>query len=70
MTTGETYMERENKGNGPAVSLSPTEQRTPYALPDLPSKKEVAPAPVAPAPTADASNYDPFGDESDDDLPF
>ena len=28
------------------------------------------PAPVAPAPTADASNYDPFGDESDDDLPF
>jgi len=24
----------------------------------------------APAPTADASNYDPFGDESDDDLPF
>ena len=33
-----------------------------------------APTPVQtpppPAPTADASNYDPFGDESDDDLPF
>ena len=33
-----------------------------------------APTPVQtappPAPTADASNYDPFGDDSDDDLPF
>lgn len=36
---------------------------------ETPAAPAPPPAP-APAPTADASNYDPFGDESDDDLPF
>lgn len=55
MTTGVTYMENENKGNGPAVSFSPTEQRAPYTLPDLPSKKEAAVAPKVPAFATDPS---------------
>ena len=43
---------------------------TPAAPTPSPVQTAPPPAPVAPAPTADASNYDPFGDESDDDLPF
>ena len=42
---------------------------TPAAPAPTPVQTPPPPAP-APAPTADASNYDPFGDESDDDLPF
>ncbi|MEQ1614946.1 MAG: LPS export ABC transporter periplasmic protein LptC [Hyphomicrobiaceae bacterium] len=49
MTTGVTYMENENKGNGPSVSFSPTEQRAPYTLPDLPTKKEPVAPPAVPA---------------------
>ena len=49
MTTGVTYLENDNKGQGPAVSLSPTEQRAPYALPDLPAKKEPIRPPTPPA---------------------
>ena len=43
---------------------------TPAAPTPSPVQTAPPPAPVAPAPTADASNYDPFGDESDDDLPY
>lgn len=44
---------------------------TPAAPAPAPVQTAPPPAPApAPAPTADASNYDPFGDESDDDLPF
>ena len=49
MTTGITYLERETKPGGPAVSASPTEQRAPYTLPDLPSKKEPFVPPTPPA---------------------
>lgn len=42
---------------------------TPAAPAPAPVQTPPPPAP-APAPTADASNYDPFGDDSDDDLPF
>ena len=49
MTTGITYLERDVKSTGPAISPSPTEQRAPYTLPDLPKIKPSAVAPVAPA---------------------
>lgn len=42
LTTGVTYMERETRVSGPALSTSPTEQRTPsapYVLPELPAVK-------------------------------
>lgn len=47
LTTGLTFLQQETR-SGPAVSASPTEQRAPYALPDLPAKKAAAGAPVAP----------------------
>ena len=49
MTTGITYLERDVKSTGPAISPSPTEQRAPYTLPDLPKIKPSVVAPVAPA---------------------
>jgi LPS export ABC transporter protein LptC/lipopolysaccharide transport protein LptA len=49
MTTGITVMENSVKHAGPAVSPSPTEQRAPYTLPDLPAVKAPVVAPVAPA---------------------
>lgn len=48
MTTGITVLEPETHA-GPAVSASPTEQRAPYALPDLPAKKAAVVPPKAPA---------------------
>jgi LPS export ABC transporter protein LptC/lipopolysaccharide transport protein LptA len=53
MTTGVTYLERETRPVGPSVSFSPTAQRAPYTLPDLPAVK---PAVVAPTPPAFATN--------------
>ena len=49
MTTGLTYLEKDQKGSGPAVSPSPAEQRAPYTLPDLPAVKAPVVAPAAPA---------------------
>ncbi len=49
MTTGVAYMEHDARVAGPAISRSPTEQRAPYALPDLPAKKPLVKAPEVPA---------------------
>ena len=49
MTTGLTYLEKDQKSGVPTVSASPTEQRAPYALPDLPSAKVTVVPPTAPA---------------------
>ncbi len=49
MTTGVTYLEKDQKGGGPTVSTAPTEQRAPYTLPDLPAVKAPVIAPTAPA---------------------
>lgn len=53
MTTGITYLEPASKASGPTLSRSPTEQRAPYTLPDLPAQK---PAFAAPTPPAFATN--------------
>jgi LPS export ABC transporter protein LptC/lipopolysaccharide transport protein LptA len=47
MATGVTYLEQQSKPAGPTVSFSPTEQRAPYVLPELPAKKTPLP-PIAP----------------------
>jgi LPS export ABC transporter protein LptC/lipopolysaccharide transport protein LptA len=44
MATGMTYLEKESQPAGARVTNSPTEQRAPYTLPDLPAKKEVGPS--------------------------
>ena len=53
LTTGVTKLEPENNSSGPSVSASPTEQRAPYTLPDLPTKKQAV---VPPTPPAFANN--------------
>jgi LPS export ABC transporter protein LptC len=44
MATGMTYLEKEAQPTGPRISGSPSEQRAPYTLPELPAKKEAAPS--------------------------